>query len=463
MTTMLNVKKLFSYDASLATFQTESGTMTLPKVFLPFFLEMLLLNMMGTINTLMLSHYSDDAVAAVGAASQLVGMVLTLYTVIGTGASIVINHNLGAGKKEAASDAAFCSIVFCGFLSLILGTILSLFASPVLGLMHLEAHVHQYAVTYFRIAMQFSFFQALISSISGIFRSFGQPKIAVCVSLFVSGLMAFLDYLVIFQPFSFPLTGVFGIACSYIISEGCGMLLMLFLLWKIPIGLDFSGQNIHTLKMIVKILRVGVPGGISSISYNLSQVISTSIIAILGTAAISTKIYVSNIVYYVYVLGMSLGLSTSLFIGWLCGAGKYEQAYRLNLQNLKITIFINLLLSCLIRLFALPLLGLFTKDPAILSMGCTLMSIDILVEIGRGFNHIEENSLRGSGDVVYPMVISIFSCWSMSILFSYLLGIRLGLGLPGCWIAFAMDEFFRGTAYLIRWKSRKWMSKTRLS
>ena len=79
--------------------------MTLPKVFLPFFLEMLLLNMMGTINTLMLSHYSDDAVAAVGAASQLVGMVLTLYTVIGTGASIVINHNLGAGKKEAASDA----------------------------------------------------------------------------------------------------------------------------------------------------------------------------------------------------------------------------------------------------------------------------------------------------------------------------------------------------------------------
>ena len=84
--------------------------------------------------------------------------------------------------------------------------------------MHLEAHVHQYAVTYFRIAMQFSFFQALISSMSGIFRSFGQPKIAVCVSLFVSGLMAFLDYLVIFQPFSFPLTGVFGIACSYVFA-----------------------------------------------------------------------------------------------------------------------------------------------------------------------------------------------------------------------------------------------------
>lgn len=65
--------------------------MTLSRIFVPFFTEMLLLNMMGTINTLMLSHYSDDAVAAVGSATQLLGMILTFYTVIGTGASIVIN------------------------------------------------------------------------------------------------------------------------------------------------------------------------------------------------------------------------------------------------------------------------------------------------------------------------------------------------------------------------------------
>ena len=77
-------RKLFSYDASLATFETSNGTMTLPQIFIPFFIEMLLLNLMGTINTFMLSHYSDDAVAAVGSASQILSMVLTLYTVIGT-------------------------------------------------------------------------------------------------------------------------------------------------------------------------------------------------------------------------------------------------------------------------------------------------------------------------------------------------------------------------------------------
>lgn len=149
--------KFFHYDKTLSIMKTPQGTMTLSRIFVPFFTEMLLLNMMGTINTLMLSHYSDDAVAAVGSATQLLGMILTFYTVIGTGASIVINHNLGAENTEKASDAALTSIILCGSLSLVLGTCLSLAAKPLLGLMHLEGQVLDYAVTYFRIAVQFSF------------------------------------------------------------------------------------------------------------------------------------------------------------------------------------------------------------------------------------------------------------------------------------------------------------------
>ena len=106
--------KFICYDKALASIQTREGTLTLSKLFLQLFIEMMLLNTMGTINTLMLSHYSDDAVAAVGAATQLLGMILTFYTVISTGASIIINHNLGAGNSKSASDAAFASILSCG-------------------------------------------------------------------------------------------------------------------------------------------------------------------------------------------------------------------------------------------------------------------------------------------------------------------------------------------------------------
>ena len=91
MDTLTGQKKIFQlYDKSLSRIETPQGTLTLVSVFLPFFVEMLLTNSMGTVNTLVLSHYSDEAVASVGAANQLMGMIFTFYTVISTGASIFI-------------------------------------------------------------------------------------------------------------------------------------------------------------------------------------------------------------------------------------------------------------------------------------------------------------------------------------------------------------------------------------
>ena len=456
----MNPLKFFRYDKSLGTVDTVQGRLTLSKIFIPLMVEMLLLNMMGTINTLMLSHYSDDAVAAVGTASQLISMILTFYSVINSGTSVVINHNLGAGKKKAASDAAFSAVIFCGVLSLVMGTILARFAEPIMSMMHLEPHINEFAVTYFKIAIQFSFFYAITSSISSIFRSYGKPKIAVLVSIIMNATVAFLDYLVIFQPINIPLKGVTGIATAYVTSQFVGLVLMITFLKVIPLGLDFKEKNLKTLRIIPRILQIGVPSGVSSLSYSLSQVVSTAIVALIGTAAISTKVYVSNIVYYVYVTGMTIGMSTSLLIGWMVGAKEYDKAYKLNLQNLKITIAMNVTLSTIIYIFAEPLLSCFTSDPEIIAMGKTLMFIDIFLEIGRGFNHIEEFSLKGAGDVLYPMIISMISCWVMSILFSYILAIPCGLGLAGCWIAFAMDETFRGTAYFLRWRTKKWTTKT---
>lgn len=440
MDTLTGQKKIFQlYDKSLSRIETPQGTLTLVSVFLPFFVEMLLTNSMGTVNTLVLSHYSDEAVASVGAANQLMGMIFTFYTVISTGASIFISHRLGAKQKEAASDAAFTSI-FCGLaLSLVVGTVLSLFAHRLMEMMQLSGQVLEDAAVYFRICISFSFFQALISSISAIFRSYGLPKIAVWVSLFMNFLNAVLNVIVIFRPFETPLHGVSGIAITNVISRGAAFVLIVVCLLRSSLELNFRKKNLKTLKCIGNILHIGLPGGISSLSYSTSQVVSTSILAVLGTAAISTKIYLSTIFFYVYVIGMSLGMATSLIIGWMTGAGEYDKAYRLNMQNLHIAVLLNAAGSTLIFLFGGPLMGLFTDSAEIMALARPILFIDIFVEIGRAFNHIEDNSLRGAGDVIFSMIVSIISCWTMSILFSYILGIRLGLGLTGCWIAFMLS------------------------
>lgn len=450
---------VFSYNKQLNKIETPSGTITLSSLFLPFFIEMVLINTMGTINTISLSHYSGNSVAAVGAAAQLMNMIYTFYGVVSAGSSIVISQNLGAGRKETAEDASIISVLFSASLSIFLGAVLALSARPLLTLMHLKGDLLNEAVLYFRICISFSCFQAVYSALSSIFRSYGKPKTAVKISLLVNFTNALLNVLVVFRPFEIPLRGVSGIAISSVSSQALGMCLMFFLLKRSSFAPHFRKGLFQHMSLVSKILYIGVPGGITNLSYSLSQVVSTSIVASIGTAAMSTKIYLDNIFFYVYVIGLALGQSTSLIISRLVGARKYQQAGELNKQNLKITLLCNILFSLVIFLIGRQLLGLFTDNPAIIAAGHKIMLFDIFVEIGRGFNHIENNSLRGAGDVFFPMVVSLTSCWTMSILFSYLLGITLGLGLLGCWIAFAMDELFRGIIYYLRFRSGKWKTK----
>ena len=218
-------------------------------------------------------------------------------------------------------------------------------------------------------------------------------------------------------------------------------------------------KNIQSLKYTGEIIKVGIPGGVSSLSYSLSQVVSTGILAGLGIIALSTKIYISSIVFYVYVVGYSLGISLAILIGWMIGAGQYERAYKLNQQVLKLSVSLNIVMSIVLFFNYRFFVGLFTGNEQIIAMARGILFIDIFVEIGRAFNHVEENSLRGAGDVNFPMIVSILSCWFLSILFSYILGIGFGMGLYGCWIAFMLDELFRGLMFFYRFRSRKWMQK----
>ena len=449
------------FDKTLYRIETDTEVLSLWSLFLPLFFQLVLQNMLGTVNTVMLSHYSEGAVAAVGAASQLTSMILNFYSVVSMGAGVVISQYLGANRREMAEKTAETALLMGLAMGILIGMALALFSRPLLSLMQLKGTVLEQAVLYFRILMSFSVLQAVLAVFNSILNSYGLPKISVGISLLMNILNLLLNFVVIFRPFETPLRGVSGIAVSVVISEAVSVLLMTLFFLRLPIKIrtPFSGFQ-KIFKISRSILSVGVPGGISNISYSLSQVVSTSIIAVIGVDAISAKVYLTNIFFYVYVLGLALGHATSLMISRYAGAHEFEKAYRLNLQNLVITVAVNVSVSTAIFLFGGSIMRLFTENPSILEMSRPIMLIDIAVEAFRALNHIEGNALCSTGDSVFPMVISILSCWLVSIVFSYVFGIRCHLGLAGCWIAFGMDEAFRGTACVIRWNSKKWTTKT---
>lgn len=455
----MEMLKLKVFDKELTEIETAEGRITLRGLFVPFFIEQILMNLMGTVNTLILGHFSDEAVAAVGAANQILGFVYTFYAVISGGASVVISHRLGENNEKEASKAAFSSLIFAGSFSLIVSMVLGLFARPLMTLMNLEGATLNMAVDYFGIVVRFSFVQSLITAVSAILRSYGKPKPAVVVSIFMNAVNAMLNYIVIMRPFETPFSGTRGVAIGNTTARLLSLITIMMVLAKSSARVRFKGRKLSDLKCMKSILKVGIPGGVANLSYSLSQVVTTSILGLVGTQAISAKIYISSIVFYVYVIGYSMGISASILMGWLTGAGEYDKAYRLINRLLKLTVALNLCFSVILFFGYKPVLSLFTKSEEIIELARTIFFIDIFVEVGRAFNHIDDNALRGAGDVVVPMVVNIVSCWCMSILFSYILGVRLGLGLKGCWIAFTFDELFRGIILYFRFRSRKWTRK----
>ncbi|MFR1837101.1 MAG: MATE family efflux transporter, partial [Turicibacter sanguinis] len=109
------------------------------------------------------------------------------------------------------------------------------------------------------------------------------------------------------------------------------------------------------------------------------------------------------------------------------------------------------------------LFGILTSDANILSLGHTLLLINVFLEIGRATNLVLTNALKAAGDINYPFILGIVGMWVICIPVAYVLGIWFGLGLAGIWIAFAVDECFRGLVFTIRWKSQKWVNKSFIS
>jgi Na+-driven multidrug efflux pump len=119
-------------------------------------------------------------------------------------------------------------------------------------------------------------------------------------------------------------------------------------------------------------------------------------------------------------------------------------------------ILVMIVISC-VAAAAPQLLGAFTHDAAIIATGTVLLRLAIILEPGRVFNVIVISSLRATGDVGFPIQMAVLSMWCVWVPLAWLLGLKLGLGLVGVWIAMMTDEWLRGLLMYWRWKKRRWI------
>lgn len=433
------------------------GKISLFSLALPILIEQVLRNFLGTVNVLMLGNYSDDAVAAVGVANQIMNVVIITFTMLSSGAAVVINQGLGARRDE---DAGRISMNAVG-VSVLLGAVMSLVficcAPVIMGLMGLEESLIADASIYLQWVGGASIMISVSSTISVLFRCYGNAKVPMAVVMFINVVNVVGNYLVIFRPFEIPLHGISGVGIVRFVSETVGLVLLVIVLAKARFSF-YRLRNLWNirLKTLGQILSIGFMSGAEGISYTLGQVITTGFLAAFGAAMLSAKVYVQTVDYYAYVIGLSIGQAAQIIAGQMMGAGKLEEAYQYIKRKWRSVFICNFAISTLIFLLHRPIMGMFTSNEEIIAASMPLFALCILINIGRSFNHSFNYGLRASGYVFWPMMIAIGSIWLINVGMGFVFSTVLGLGIVGMWISMAADDVIRGLATGALWRSKRW-------
>lgn len=437
------------------------GTRSLFAITWPIFIELALQMLLRTSDTFMLSKLSDDAVAAVGVANQIISFGVLLFNFVALGSAVVISQYLGARRTEEIGQLAGSSLGLNFLFGTFVSLLVMLFSGPLLGIFHLEIGLMQQAESYLLVAGGALIIQALLSVVTAMIQSHGYTKQTMLVSLGMNVLNIMGNYMVIYGPGGFPKLGVVGVAISTATAQFIGLLINLYLLrHRAKVQICWK-QVIHWRRdHVEKVLRVGLPSSAVSLSYSANQFVTTAFISALGASMLATKIYTQNIMFFVMILAISLGRGGQIIVGHMIGAGKRDAAYKQVFGNLIRSQFITLAAVTVMVLFREPLLRLFTGDAGIVSLGGALLLLSFILEPGRNFNIILERSLQAAGDVKYPMMVSISVTWAFSVPLTYLLGVYCGYGLYGVWAAFIADEWLRGILLWFRWKGRAWQRKS---
>ncbi|MCM3781843.1 MATE family efflux transporter [Neobacillus mesonae] len=426
----------------------------------PIFVESALQMFLRTSDTFMLSKVSDNAVAAVGVANQIIMFAILMFNFVALGSAVVVSQYLGAGRKSEIGRLAGSSLALNFLFGVFISILVVAFSDPLLSLFNLDASLYDQAKIYLMIAGGGLVVQALLSAATAMIQSHGLTRHTMMVTIGMNILNIFGNYLVIYGPMGFPKLGVVGVAISTIIAQSIGLIVNLVLLRRAAeVHIRWSDLYQWSRVHIEKVLRVGVPSSAVSLSYSANQFVTTAFISSLGASALATKIYTQNMMFFVMILAVSLGRGGQIIVGQLVGAGKREETYKTVLRNLVRSQFITLAAVCLLVLFREPFIKLFTTDPDIISMGASLILLSFLLEPGRNFNVILERALQASGDARAAMMVSVLVTWCFSVPLTYILGIHMGYGLYGIWVAFIADEWLRGILLMIRWKSKAWQKK----
>ena len=436
----------------------------LMRLIIPLVIEQILAIMVGLCDGIMVSAVGEAAISGVSLVDMINNVVLNLFAALATGGAVVTSQFLGArAQKDAQRSAGQLVTMALIFGLLIMGLCLVL-ARNLMDLFFgsIEDDVMDAGMQYFRItALSFPFI-ALYNAGAAIFRSEGNSKLSMKVSILMNALNVAGNAICIYGL----RMDVSGVAIPTLISRAVAAGVILRITMQPSHILQVRFRDFLPLqgRMVKSILHIGIPSAFENSLFQLGRVVVVSMIALFGTVQTSANAVANTLDALGIMFGQAMGLAMITVIGQCVGAGDAAQV-KYYTRKLMLWAYLSVGVTCALEILLQDqLIGLYSSlSPE------TVALTKKLVTIHQGMaillwpsSFVLPNALRASNDVRFTMVVSAASMLVMRVAVSWVFCVRFGFGAVGVWWAMILDWIVRAAFFVTRAISGKWKTKCSL-
>lgn len=418
----------------------------------PLIVEQILAVLVGMADVIMVAAVGEAAVSGVSLVDSISILILQILAALATGGAVVSAQYLGKKQSENACKAAGQLIGVTTVLSLAVSVIAlvgnRLLLASIFG--NVESRVMNDAVIYFRITALSYPFMAVYNSCAALFRSMGNSKVSMVVSIVMNTINIVGNAICVFGLHM----GVIGVAIPTLTSRIVAAVMMFYLIQSPDNTVRI--KHLEELKpdfhMIKNILSVGIPNGLENGMFQFGKIALQSLVSSLGTAAIASYAVASNLVTLLYLPGTAIGLGLITIVGQCVGAGERKQAKHYTRRLVMVNYAILLILCAAMILFSGQLVSIYRLSQEASRISVEMIKAHSYAMIVWPLAFTVPYSLRASMDAKFTMAVSVFSMWLFRIASAYFFVQVMKLGVMGVWYGMFIDWFFRAAVFALRFR-----------
>ncbi|MDM5427163.1 MATE family efflux transporter [Bacillus mycoides] len=401
--------------------------------------------------------------AAISAFFPLFFLLVSFVIGIGSGSSILIGQAFGAKNEERLKAIVGTTLTFTFIIGVVLAIIGSIFAMDIMRLMGTPENIIEISVHYARILFISMPVLFLYFAYTTFMRGTGDSKTPFYFLIVSTALNMILLPILIFGWLGAPKLDVYGAAYASVISTVITFIVMLVYLKKKNHPLQLDGTVRKYLRMdwelLKLLLRLGIPASINMILVSLSEIAVIAFVNRYGSDATAAYGVVNQVASYVQMPAVSLGITVSIFAAQSIGANQFDRLQKVVKAGIIMNYIIGGVLISLIYLFSRDILALFLTSQNTIDIAHSLIMITLWSYLIFGHAQIISATMRASGTVLWPTIISVVSIWLVEVPVAYYLSYHTSLGIEGIWIgypaAFIVSLILQYAYYKLSWQKKR--------